>query len=249
MQSPYDLYDYIDYWKDRSFEDNCERLALEKFFKEIGKRSTLADIGGGFGRMSTSYIKLFEKCYLIDPSEKNLDQAKKTFGKNDHLIFIKGSLPDLPLMRDSVDVVLMIRVIHHLDDPLPSLRDIKRILVSDGYFILEVANKIHFPARLKAYLRGDFSFINNMTSVERRSEQSIKEGKITFINHHPLKVIKDMEDLGFEIIEILSVSNFRSAFLKKIFPQGLLLSLENLVQKPLAKSFFGPSIFILAKKQ
>lgn len=248
MASPYDLYNYIDYWKGRSFEDNCERLAIEKFFKKIDKKNSIADIGGGFGRLSTSYVRVFDKCYLIDPSEKNLDQARKTFGKNDNLTFIRGSLPDLPLISDSVEVALLIRVIHHLNDPLPSLKDTKRILTKDGYFILEVANKIHFLARLKAWLRGDFLFSRNMEPLERRSEQSIKENKITFINHHPLKVVKDLEDLNFEIVEILSVSNFRNGILKKIIPQNILLSLENLVQKPLAKSFFGPSIFILARK-
>lgn len=249
MASPYDLYNYVDYWENRSFEDNCERLALEKLFKRIGERSTLVDIGGGFGRLSTSYINLFEKCYLIDPSEKNLDQAKKMFGRHDNLIFVKGSLPDLPLRDDSIEMVLMIRVVHHIEDPGPSLKDIRRILVKDGYLILEVANKIHFLARLRAYLRGDFSFINNMSPLERRSEESIKEGKITFINHHPLKIIKDLEELDFKIVEILSVSNFRSEILKKVIPQSILLSLENLVQKPFAQSFFGPSIFILARKK
>lgn len=249
MASPYDLYNYVDYWKGRSFEDNCERLALEKLFKKIDKKDSIVDIGGGFGRLSTFYTKQFKKCYLIDPSEKNLKVAKEKHGNFKNYSFIQGSLPKLPLRDESVEVAIMIRVIHHLEDPKDSLKDVKRILEKDGYFILEVANKIHFLARLRAYLRGDFSFINNMTPLERRSEQSIKEDKITFINHHPMKIIKDLEELDFKIIEILSVSNFRSGILKKIIPQSLLLSLENLVQKPFANSFFGPSIFILVQKR
>jgi len=44
------------------------------------------------------------------------------------------------------------------------------------------------------------------------------------------------------------VSNFRSQFLKKIIPEKILLFMEDKLQKPFGKLFFGPSIFILAKK-
>jgi hypothetical protein len=46
----------------------------------------------------------------------------------------------------------------------------------------------------------------------------------------------------------LSVSNLRSHRLKRLLPQRLLLSVERLVQRPLARVDFGPSIFLKLRK-
>jgi hypothetical protein len=46
----------------------------------------------------------------------------------------------------------------------------------------------------------------------------------------------------------LSVSNLRSPGLKKVVPRAVMVGLEKILQKPLASSHFGPSVFFLVRK-
>jgi len=241
MSVPYDSFDYTSFWVNRGFEDQCERIALSHFFQKT-KGEKLLDIGGGFGRLADLYAPLFNSCVICEPSRELIKIGKEKFP---NLEFKQGSLPSLPFDSASFDIALMVRVSHHLPVLLPSFEEIHRVLKKDGYFILEVANKIHFLARTKAFLQGDFSFINNLAPLERRSKESIKSGKILFLNHHPRQVEKDLQAAGFQILEKLSVSNFRNPLIKKIFPRQLLLFFEKWLQKPLARFYFGPSIFYL----
>lgn len=248
MSIPYDLFDYPNFWEKRRFEDKCEKIALQTLFKRIERKDSLLDVGGGYGRLATLYAHLFASCIVLEPSGKLIEIGREKFKDFQNLSFKKGSLPRLPFESSSFDVALMIRVVHHLAIPLLAFREVSRILKKDGYFILEFANKIHFLERVKAYLRGNFSFMNDLSPCEKRSRKSIEEKKIIFLNHHPKKVEEDLMMAGFVVVETLSVSNFRSQLLKKFIPESWLLYLESRAQRPLAKSFFGPSIFILAKK-
>lgn len=248
MPSPYDLYDYVSYWKGRTYEDNAERIALEQFLEKIFSRESLVDIGGGFGRLCNTYSPLFKECLIVDPSQKNLVEGEKLFKNFINVKFKKDSLPNLDLKNDSFGTVLMIRVAHHISELLPSFKEINRILKSKGFLVLEFANKMHFVSKIKALFTLNFKYFSDTAPVEKRSLSSIKQRKITFVNHHPKKIIEDLKNSGFEIMEVLSVSNFRSSILKKILPQKLLLYLEKISQKPFSKIYFGPSIFVLAQK-
>lgn len=246
--APYDSFDYPAYWRERRYEDESERLVLGRLFKKITNRGKLIDIGGGYGRLSSVYSPLFGECVVVDQSESLLKIGREMFKNEKNLSFTKLSLPEIDFAPCSFDATVMVRVIHHLKDPTSSIKEINRILKKNGFFILEIANKIHFLARVKALLTGDISFSSDFSPQEKRSPESIKEKKITFINHHPKKIIHDLESLGFVIEEVLSVSNFRHPFLKKVIPLSVLLFLERFFQKPLGKLFYGPSIFVLAKK-
>jgi len=248
MPAPYDLYDYLSYWENRSYEDKSERTAIERFFKKIPQKKKLIDIGGGFGRLSSLYAHQFEKCVVLDPSEKNLDTGRRIYSKYANVTFAQGTLPVLHFDEGQFETALMVRVAHHIKELTPSFVEVFRILNKDGFFILEFANKNHFLAVLKAFFKLDFKYLSDLSYVEKRSQKSIKENKITFVNHHPKKVLNDLKKSGFEIIELLSVSNFRNRVIKKIVPSFFLLRLEKITQKPLSKIFFGPSIFVLAKK-
>ena len=252
MSSFYDSFDYPAYWQTRLYEDGSECMALTQLFKEINASGKMVDLGGGYGRLANLYSQFFTDCLVIEPSIDliNIGRKRMTDLKRDNVSFRQGSLPRISFLKSNLfDVALMIRVIHHINDVQPSLKEAARILKKDGYLIIEIANKIHFLARIKEYLSGNFRFTKDFSPVDRRSPKSIRENKIFFINHHPEKIKQELEKLGFTIIDQLSVSNFRSEFLKKMFPLKFLLFLEIIFQRPLAGKYFGPSIFFLAKKK
>ena len=244
----YDDFDYQSYWTGREYENEAEKIAVRRFLKKIPHKNSLVDVGAGFGRFTNVYAPYFEKCWLVDPSNDLLNQAKLNCQGFKNLIFKIGEAEKLPIDSDKADVVLMIRIAHHLEEPEKAFLEAHRILRTGGFLILEFANKIHFRARLRAVVGGSLSFGRDRTPREQRSLANIEAGKINFLNHHPRQIRKDLEKSGFVVIGFLSVSNFRSPIVKKLLPSPLLLLLEKHLQKPLAKIFFGPSIFVLAKK-
>lgn len=84
--------------------------------------------------------------------------------------------------------------------------------------------------------------------VDIRSAAHKAKDPTPFVNHNPHTVMKQLEAAGMKVERILSVSNLRSPGLKKIMPRSVMLAFEGIMQTPLAKSFFGPSVFFLIKK-
>lgn len=234
-------FSYKRYWQKRQYEHLAEKLVLKKFFELIPQKESLADIGGGFGRLVPVYASAFKKCTLVDPSKRLLETAKKFTKKYPQLKVIEGLANRLPLKDKSLDVALIIRAVHHFLSPDIAFKEVNRILKPNGYFILEFANKLHFKACLRAISRLNFSYFTDLAPAEKSEE-------IIFSNFHPQKIKKLLVKNGFQLVKIIPVSNFRSAFLKRIFPLKILLFLENIAQKNLPPCASGPSVFILAQK-
>lgn len=243
-KAPYDFFDYPSFWQGREYEDGAEKIALKKLLAKIPDKSSIVDIGGGFGRLAEVYTPVFNKCLLVDPSDRLLLEAKKRLKKFKNIEFKKGRAEDLPASQGDFRVALMVRVVHHLSEPEKALREAQRVLKPQGYLIVEFANKIHFSARLRAWLKGDFSYSRSLESIERSTGPS----PIPFLNHHPQAIKNSLEKSGFRIITQLSVSNFRHPIFKKIIPLKVLLFLESSVQRLASSIHFGPSIFVLTQK-
>ncbi len=237
-------HNYLRYWDGRDYEDGAERMAIKRLL--AGKHFRHAvDIGGGYGRLCIFLEKYADKVTLAEPSQQQLDIAED---------FLKGhpkvgkklmQVESLPFADNSVDLYTMIRVMHHLPDPKRPFAELHRTLSDDGYIILEMANYSHFRNKLKHAVRGKRLPVE---PVDIRSAANRGEGEIPFVNHNPHTVIKQLAQAGLRVEQTLSVSNLRSPGLKKVVPRNAMLALEKLLQKPLAGSHFGPSIFFLVRK-
>ena len=240
-------FDYQKYWQGREYEDTAERIALKRILKIIGKKEKLLDIGGGYGRLVSEYIKNFKNCLIIDPSEKLLSQAKKLCYKYKNLSLQKGIIEKIPQKNESFDVVLCVRTFHHLENSRQAIKEINRVLKPQGFLILEFANKIRFKNILKAILKLNFKFL-----VDHNPEK-IGKSKIPFYSYHPNQIKTLLLSEGFIILKSLSVSNFRNPFIKKVIPLKILIQLESLFSLISSKfsplMLWGPSIFILAQKK
>ena len=153
---------------------------------------------------------------------------------------------DLDFKPASVDLMTVIRVMHHLPDPTKEFGELHRVLSKDGIVILEVANYAHGRNRLKHILKRQKL---PTEPVDIRSEQNRNDEEIAFVNHNPKTVIGQLDRAGFKVEKVLSVSNLRSPGLKKIVPDSAMLSVEKFLQRPLASLYFGPSVFFLLKKK
>lgn len=242
-------FNYQKYWVGREYEDKSDKIALQRLLSLIPKGGTLLDIGGGFGRLVPEYTKRFDHCLLIDPSDKLLKEARNLCRKYKNLRIKKGYIESLPLKNNSFEKVLVVRTLHHLENPVKAIKEIYRVLKPNGYLILEFANKIRFKSLLKAFFKLNFDFLTS----HRPLDISRKEGVAPFFSYHPSHIKTLLLANKFRILKVLSVSNLRNPWIKKITPLHLLLKIESLLSKffsslPIFR-FYGPSIFILAQKR
>jgi SAM-dependent methyltransferase len=238
-------HNYRQYWDGREYEHAAEEIAVQRLLK--GKKFRHAvDVGGGFGRLCLLLEKYADKVTLAEPSQQQLDLAQdflKGHPEIDRKLLQAG---DLKFKEGSIDLLTMVRVMHHLPDPSPEFDEIARVLSDDGHAIVEVASYAHARNRLKHWARGKRI---PAKPVDIRSEANKKnKDEIPFVNHNPKTVIRQFEHAGLQVERVLSVSNLRSTTLKKHVPMNVMLNVEKVLQQPLSSIYFGPSIFFLVKK-
>ena len=251
MTAHYDTYDYPSYWEKRLYEHESEIIALKALLLRINKVDSILDIGAGYGRLTQTYLYRGKKIILTDPSINNLSIAKDKYKDIKKIKYIQSRAETLKdkVKSKSIDLAIMIRVIHHLEKPEEVFKIINKLVKPGGYFILEFANKSHGKAVFKEMSKGNLTFLLDIFPKDIRSDKSKKKKTIPFINYHPDNVIKMLSDSGFKIIDKRSVSNIRSTKIKKSIPLNSLIKIEKLLQKPLSYLNFGPSIFLLLRKK
>lgn len=237
-------HNYLRYWDGRDYEDAAERLALKKLLSGRHFKHAV-DIGGGYGRLCIFLQKYAGKVTLAEPSQQQLDIAKDFLNDYPEIDRVLTQADNLKFKDKSVDLITMIRVMHHLPEPSAEFKELRRVLADDGRLVLEFANYAHGRNRLKHLLKGQRLPTH---PVDIRSEANKRKDEITFVNHNPKTVVRQLAHAGLKVEKILSVSNLRSPALKKIVPKGAMLTVEKLLQPTLAKTYFGPSVFLLIKK-
>lgn len=238
-------YNYENYWIGREYEHAAEEMAIKRLLKK--KRFNHAvDVGGGYGRLSKYLTAYAGRVTLAEPSQQQLDIAKIYLKDTPQVERKLVQAADLKMPAGSADLVMVVRVLHHLPDPAAEFNEIARVLKPGGTFILEFANDAHFLNRIRYGARGKRV---PKTPVDIRSQKSIKEGEIVFVNHHPKTIVKMLQDAGFEVETVLSGSNLRSPRLKKMLGKNILLGLEKVMQPLLAPIYFGPSVWLRLKKK
>lgn len=240
--SDYNGYDYKkEFWEnvDREYEDQADRMAIRKLLPK--RMDKFADIGGGYGRLANEYLKKAHKVYIFDYSKSELKQAKEIYG--DKVETKAGDIYELPFKDNELDGLIMVRVTHHLKYMKKAMAELYRVLKPGGVAIIEVANKRTLPKMIRFVTRR--SKVNPFDKKVANYKDISKDG---FYNYHPKYVEEIFEKVGFKTEKVLSVSNFRSKRLKKLFGTEKLVRMENGAQQILAPIRFAPSIYYKLRK-
>lgn len=240
--SDYNGYDYKKiFWEDadREYEDRADRLAIRRLLPQ--KMDNFVDIAGGYGRLANEYLGRAKSATIFDYSKTELAQAKAEFGDKIHTK--SGDIYNIPFKDNTFDALLMVRATHHFADMPKVTAELYRILKPGGVAVIEVANKRTLPKIFRYWFRG--SDVNPFDKQPSTLKNLNKDG---FYNYHPAYIEQVFEAAGFEIESILSVSNFRSGTLKKIFTPNFLIALEKPTQYLFSPIKFAPSIYYKLQK-
>jgi ubiquinone/menaquinone biosynthesis C-methylase UbiE len=237
-------HNYLKYWSGREYEHAAEEIAIKKLLR--GKHFKRAvDVGGGYGRLCVLLENYADDVTLAEPSQQQLDIAKDFLKDHPEVDRKLMQADSLQFEDESIDLLTMVRVMHHLPDPSAEFAEIARVLSPDGTAIIEVANYLHMRNRVKHIVRRERMPVK---PVDIRSEANKRADEIPFVNHNPYTVMRQLEHAGLRAETALSVSNLRSVKLKQILPRSVMVGAEHVLQRPLSLVYFGPSIFFLVRK-
>jgi ubiquinone/menaquinone biosynthesis C-methylase UbiE len=236
-------YDYTKYWDNRDYEHAAEEVAIRRLLdgRHFG---AAADIGGGFGRLCLLLREFADHVTLAEPSRTQLEAAKTVLAGTD-IDQVQMQADDLQFDDASLDLITMVRVMHHLPEPSAEFTEIARVLKPGGTALIEVANYGHFKNRRRFKKEGK-PLPTEPVSI--RTALADEPDAIAFVNHNVDTVVGQLATAGLNLVDKLSVSNLRSETLKKVLPKGLLIAAEKAAQRRLASRDFGPSIFLELRK-
>lgn len=230
----YEGYDYrAEFWagKGRDYEDRVERIAIQRLLPPTGRR--IIDVGGGFGRLLPMYTG-YEQVVLFDYSRSQLEYARQQHGDEGHL-YVAGNIYSMPFAPALFDTVLMVRVLHHMQDAPAALKNLRTISHAGGTFLLEFANKQNLKAIARWLLR-------------RQDWNPFDPAPVEFVelhyDFHPRYVRQTLNEVGFQPGRTLTVSHFRINLVKRLFPVGLLATLDSAAQLTGNWWQLSPSVFI-----
>ncbi len=252
--SDYDMfdYDYRTYWENREYENMAEKILLERVFDKT-QGVWFLDIGGSYGRLTSTYYNRFSNPIILDYSLKTLQKNKEILkSKYKNISLIAANAYNLPFAPNSIDGGLMVRVLHHIEKPATYFKEIARVMKYNSPYIQEFPNMIHIKASIRELLKFNFSFFkqDSYKQPTRNNFEGVKEGvEGIFLNYHPKFLNKELKKHNFKITERIGCSFLRLQFLKKFLNVDSMLFLEVLAQKVLSWTNISPSIFLKTSSQ
>jgi SAM-dependent methyltransferase len=222
-----------DFWegKGRDYEDRVERIAIRRLLPPAGSR--LLDVGAGFGRY-TNMFGGYKQVVLLDYSRSQLEAARQHYG-DEGFLYVAANVYQMPFAPGLFDAAVMIRVLHHMQDPRAALNQIREVMSRSGTFLLEYANKRNFKSVARWFLKRQ--------DWDPYSLEPIEFVKLNY-DFHPAYVRWALVDAGFVTGRTLTVSHFRVELIKRIAPVGLLVALDSLIQWTGGLWQLSPSVFV-----
>ncbi|MCL4300888.1 MAG: methyltransferase domain-containing protein [Anaerolineae bacterium] len=226
-----------DFWEgqNRAYEDQIERVALQKLLPPKGQR--LIEIGAGFGRLADLY-QGYQQVILTDYARTQLEEAQTYLGTDSRFIYVVSDIYNMPFVDNLFETLTMVRVMHHLADVPAALSELHRLLAPNGMAVIEYASKFHLKALLRWLLgRQEWSPFDPLP---------YEFVELNF-NFHPTWMRQQFEEAGFRLKNVRSVSHYRINLLKRLLPTSLLVKLDSWAQPTGNWWQLTPSIFVQAQ--
>ncbi len=219
----------------RAYEDKAEEIALKRLLPKSGK--LLLEIGAGAGRNTPRY-KGYGRIVLLDYSRTQLQQAQERLGENDRYIYVAADAYKLPFVDGLFDGATMIRTLHHMKDAPAAIRQVRRVLQPSAKFILEYANKLN--------LKAIFRYALGKQDWSPFTPEQVEFVDLNF-DFHPKTIRKWLKESNFNLTRQLTVSHFRIAIIKQLFPTSFLAKMDGIVQLTGDWWQLTPSVFTLSE--
>jgi len=234
------------FWRDRVYKSQNQQGVFEYFDKQYrfdyvtemipSENSGLfraLDVGCGAGQMIPILATKGYEVHAIDVSQEMVDLAKNEADRSNVNAEINiGDCEGLDYPDNYFDVYVAMGVIEYLDDDLPMLKEIERVLKPSGVAIVTMRNILSLHVRWRTFYRKYVNiFLKNLIRplIGKPTQTYIAISK----EHYPKKFREEIKKLQFSILD----DRYAHFYL---FPEPLnklLFPLEAMVGKKLEKCF------------
>ena len=148
--------DYDRYWENRigqkHYEQSQVHIKIVETAIEIlgGKKARVLDCGVGPGHVFKKLSEHYE-AYGIEVSKRVFD----LYNFNTDKIKIWNLNKGLPAYSEKMDLVIASRIIHHLEDPVTFIKQVRKIIKDNGWLMGVIPNICYYHHRIK-FLLGEF---------------------------------------------------------------------------------------------
>jgi SAM-dependent methyltransferase len=191
-----------------NFDSNLE------FLKKTGllnKNKKILEIGSGTGRMLSHFIREGYTIKGLEKKETVIEKSKILYGD---LPIQKVNSEILPFPDNSFDIVISFDVFEHIPDSDNHLKEVSRVLASDGYYLLQTPNKytnsIFETIRWKSFTKwkSDHCSLHSYNQIVKRFNNcgfSVEFIKIPIVNEFFKRKIKRyLGNFGLLLIKIIN---------------------------------------------
>lgn len=98
--------------------------------------ATVADLGCGTGRTTAALSPFVQRVVAVDASPEMLAAARERLSRCDNVELREGTLEALPMAPASVDVAVLVLVLHHVSDPSRILSEAHRVVRPGGTLLV-----------------------------------------------------------------------------------------------------------------
>lgn len=98
-------------------------------FSRVHPGATVLEVGAGTGNFLDLFSEVAGRLVAVDVTEEMLREAQRTFPSMD-LVLADGK--QMPFETRSIDLVGCAQMLHHVHDPLPLLKEMRRTVTDDG---------------------------------------------------------------------------------------------------------------------
>src|SRR5262245_37500562 len=123
--------------------EHLQRYAL---CREVVRGKRVLDIACGEGYGSAMLAATAGHVVGIDIDQAAAKHARQTYGHLANVQFASGSCDQIPLANATVEIVVSFETIEHHDRQTEMIREIKRVLTSEGTLLISSPNKPVYAA-------------------------------------------------------------------------------------------------------
>ncbi len=116
------------------FSEAVREKAISAAKAKAGKAA--ADIGAGTGFITEGLVQKGLKVIAVDQSEEMLKEMKNKFRGVSTIDYRVGTAEKLPIDDNAVDYAFANMFLHHVDNPLVAIKEMRRVLKPGGKLVI-----------------------------------------------------------------------------------------------------------------
>ena len=96
----------------------------------------VGDLGCGSGRLAATIAPYAHSVVAVDSSPEMLEVARARLAGFGNVEIKQGRIEELPLASSSLDLALVVHLLHHVEDPSAALAEVARVLRPGGRLVV-----------------------------------------------------------------------------------------------------------------